>query len=820
MENDKTIIIQQDADLEDDKIDFTGLADFFFLCVSKWKWFLLSLVLCFGCAVLYLCLTPPKYTRIASVHIKEDSRSSSIGNISDEFANLGFGGTSGSAANEVVAFNSPELAEQVVKQLHLNIVYTKGKGLRRELLFGRTLPFTVSFQSLDEEQPIAMNVTLLPSGKLFVANVTLNNKEKDVNSEVGFDNSVYLGDVYMSFHKTDAYFIPNKPLDIKIVKSPLSLTANALHSKLEATQNDKRNSIIDIKYTDQSIERAETVINTLINEYNKNWVKDKNELGKLTSLFINERISVIEQELGGVDSDIASFKSDNMISDVSDATSMYLSQANESDKQVQLLMNQVFMCRFLHDYVANPSNANKLIPANVGIQSSELTALVTGFNDIMSQRNTYITNSSDKNPLVQTLDEKLASQRVAILQSIDNEQKSLEIQISSAQKTKDLSNSVLSNSPVQQRQLLSMDRQQKIKESLYLFLLQKREENELSQAFTAYNTRIISRPMGPNKPTSPVPFLVLLIALVVSLIIPAIFIYVHDLLNSTVRGRSDIEKLTIPFLGEIPENDSSEKNEKFWNRFSTKQNKQNLQILVAHGEKNTINEAFRIVRSNLSFILHPNRDTKRQVVLVTSTNVSSGKSFVSLNLATAFSLQNNTKVAIVDLDIRKASLSRFIGDSKIGVTDYLGDFATDWHDLIVKKSDDSKVDVLPAGHTPPNPSELLQSDKLPELLEQMKQEYDIIFVDMPPVEIVADVSIVKHLADVTLFVIRKGVFIRSMLPNVESYYKNGYFNNLTLLLNGTDVQSHKYGHYGRYGRYGYGYGYGYGREYGHDKSKK
>ena len=807
MENDKTIIIQQDAEIDEDKVDFSSIADFFFLCVSKWKWFLLSFLLCIGCAVLYLCVTPPKYTRSASVHIKEDSRSSSIGNVSDEFSNLGFGISSGSVNNEVVAFNSPELAEQVVKRLHLDITYKTERGLRKELLFGKTLPINVSFPSLDDEASLSLNVILLPSGKLQVSTVTYKKETKDVNRKVSFCESVLIDGINMVFSKTDAFFAPEVPLKIIISKKPLSLATFSLNSSLEATQNNKNNSVIDIKFSDQSIERAETVINTLITEYNNNWMMDKNELGVLTSRFIDERIGVIEKELGGVDSDIASFKSSNMISDPANAAAMYLSKANESDQQILLLMNQVFMCKFLRDYVGNSSNVNKLVPANVGIQSVELTALVKDFNDMMTTRNTYISNSSDKNPLVQTLDDKLASQRVAILQSIDNEQKSLEVQIASINKSLQQSNSALSSTPNQQRQLLSMDRQQKIKESLYLFLLQKREENELSQAFTAYNTRIISRPMGSNTPTSPVSILILLAAAIIALIVPVIFIYLHELFNSTVRGRIDLEKLTVPFVGEIPENVVKEQSNIF-KSLSKNRKKQNLEIVVESGKNNAINEAFRIVRSKLNFMLHSNRDMRRQVILVTSANPSSGKTFISLNLATVFSLQKNTKVAVIDLDIRKASLSQFIGKPKTGITDYLGGFENDWHNLIVKTQGNNPIDILPVGHFPPNPSELLQEDTLPYLIEQMKKEYDVIFIDMPPVEIVADVTIVKHLADVTLFIVRTGVLERAMLPNIERYYKEGTFNNLSLLLNGSIIQSHRYGHYGHYGRYGYGYGYG------------
>lgn len=802
MEN-KTIIIQPKTSASSVEMnnDLSAIKDFFFVCLVGWKWFVLSSIISVSCAFLYLQTTEPLYTRSASVHIKEDSHKGSISNISEEFSTLGIGNTGMSVNNEVVAFNSLELAEQVVKVLNLNISYKTEDGMRRKVLFGDALPINVLFTNLKDEESISLSVEMLSSGKVRAYDFVYNEEKVDFDKEAPFNTPISspAGDIIIS-QTTKSL----DPLTQKIYVShiPLSAATNMLHDRLEAVQNNNKNSVIDITYKDENIERAESVINTLISEYNKNWIKDKNELGVLTSQFIDVRINAIQKELGGVDSDIASYKSANLITDPMQAASLMLNQANQSDQQLLALSNQISMCNYLHDYIAH--NANKLIPANIGIQSTDVAALVAAYNEKMIKRNTYAGNSSESNPMVQNLDDELTAQRSAIIQSLENEKRNLESQMNASRKTVRQSQAQLSSSPTLEKNLLSMDRQQKVKEALYLFLLQKREENELSQAFTAYNTRVISRPMGSNTPTSPVPMRIYLVVMIVALILPVVILYIRELLNTQVRGRKDLEKLSVPFAGEIPEMNETQK---WFNKLigRRKKNKQ-YKVVVQQGQRDIVNEAFRVVRTNLNFMLRPNINENRQVVLLTSANPGSGKTFLSINLAASFCLQNKTKVIILDLDIRKATLSKVIGSPQYGIADYLGGFKNEWKDLIHQVDDKAAVDILPVGHIPPNPAELLQSERMKTLIEELKTEYNIIFMDMPPAEAVADVSIVKHLVDLTLYVVRAGHMERSMLSVIENYYKDKTFNNLAILLNGSELHYSRYG----YGGYVYGYGYGYG----------
>jgi len=794
MEDNKTIVIQAkpSSATHDDSYDLNAIKEFFYVCLAGWKWFALSFVVFTVCAFLYLQTTEPLYTRSASVHIKEDSRKGSIGNISEEFSDLGIGNTGMSVNNEVVAFNSLELAEQVVKQMNLCVRVKADDGMRKNVLYGETLPISVAFVDIKDEDAVSFTLELLGQEEFKMSDFRYNGENVDFEKVASYGTKIPSAAGSIILFQTTNFSNDQTPKRLYVSHIPLSIARDNLHGRLKAIQNNTKNSIIDITYEDENIERAEAVINTLITEYNKNWIKDKNELGVLTSRFIDERIKTLQFELGGVDSDIATYKSSNLITTTELAANLLLDQASESDRRIMVLNNQIQMCQYLIDYISNgvkdslstgAVGSRGLIPANVGIESAELTSLIAAYNQQMLQRNTYADNSSEKNPLVLNLDAELQAQRTVIMQSLYNVLKNLETQMQSTTKAMRQSTLKLSGAPVQEKNLLSMDRQQKVKESLYLFLLQKREENELSQAFSAYNTRIISRPMGSNLPTSPVPVRIYLIVIISGFIFPVVVLYLCEMLNGKVRGRKDIERLTVPFVGEIP---------------LIKDKK--TDFVVKQGNRDVVNEAFRIVRSNLKFMLCPGSGEHRLVVLVTSFVSGSGKSFLSINLASVFGLQKDTRVAVVDLDIRKTTLSKIVGNPEYGVSDYLGGFKDDWHSLLHQSEENSNVDVLPVGHVPPNPTELLQSERLSILLAEMRREYDIIFLDMPPVEIVADVTIVKHLADITLLVVRVGNLERSMLPVIDGYYKNKTFNNLAILLNGSDIRSHRYG----YGHYGYG----------------
>ena len=604
--------------------------------------------------------------------------------------------------------------------------------------------------------------------------------------------------------------------DMKIYVSRTGLlsTISSCKGKMTAALNSKNSTVIDITYKDVSIQRAEDFLNTIISVYNENWVKDKNQIAVSTSQFINERLQVIESELGHVDSDISSYKSANLIPDVEAASQMYMNNANQAATQINDLNNQLYMARYVRDHVSNRNRKDQLLPANSGINSPAIEKQISDYNEKVLKRNSLVANSSAENPLAVDMDNDLEEMRRAIVTSIDNEVKTLSTQIRGMQNLQGKSTARLSSNPKQAEHLLSVERQQKVKEALYLFLLQKREENELSQAFTAYNTRVITSPTGDLKPTSPKRNSIILAAILMGMLVPIIIIYIRENLNTKVRGRKDIENLTVPFIGEIPLYEKRKK-KGFLQFKKDKADTEKREILVKPGSRNIINEAFRVVRTNMEFIAGSNDDNK--VIMLTSVNPGSGKTFLTMNIATSFAIKD-TKVVVVDLDMRRASLSEYVNLPKKGVADYLNGKVNDWREVKVAVEGYNSLDVVPVGTIPPNPTELLFNGKLEKMIGELRQEYDLVFVDCPPVEIVADASVVAQYADMTVFVIRTGLLEREMLPVVEGYYNDKKFKNMSLLLNGTTAAGSRYG-YHRYG-YHYGYAYGYGSSYGGYTSDK
>lgn len=392
-----------------------------------------------------------------------------------------------------------------------------------------------------------------------------------------------------------------------------------------------------------------------------------------------------------------------------------------------------------------------------------------------------------------------------IINSLDNELTMLNAHQRTVRASHGQATARIAANPEQAKYLLSVERQQKVKESLYLFLLQKREENELSQAFTAYNTRLIEAPHTDDVPTTPNSRNIYLAAVFLALLIPGTVIIAKENLNTAVRGRKDLESLNVPFVGEIPQHKSKHKSKK------DKKNAPNLstEVVVVEKSRNVMNEAFRVVRTNLEFVL--GFDNNHKVIMLTSMNPGSGKTFITANLSSALGIKNK-KVLAIDLDLRKGSLSEYVGKPSQGLSNYLSGQTLDYGSLIVPLG---TIDVLPCGTIPPNPTELLFSPRFKTMIDEVKQRYDYVFLDCPPAEIVADASIISRYVDMTLFIIRAGLMDRSFLSDIEKWYDEKKFTNLSIILNGTSegfshYGYHKYGYrYGyHYGSYGYGYGYG------------
>ena len=798
-----------------------SITDMLMVCLRHWPWFVLSLVLFMGAATLYLLRTPKIYTRTTSILVKNSGeKSNDIKLIED----LGVNNLSSNISDEIVAIHSPAAIYEMVKRLHLDISYRRPGFFRDETLYAATLPVEIEFIDLADDVKLDFKLKLTGDNTANISEMMLQGEPLAGAFDIHMNDTTQtpIGKMLL---KPSLYYKKEMRQEILVKRVGFVEASQHYGSLITASLKPQTKNIIDIECTDNSIAQADNILKTIVNIYNENWVANRNQISISTNEFIKERLAVIEEELGDVDQDIAGYKSANAMPSVEAVAAQAMGQESAADQQRQLISNQLYMVRYVRNYVTDPSHANQLLPASSGIGNAAVESQIAAYNEKLLQRNNLVANSSEQNPLVADLDVTLANLKSAIINSLDNTQATLSTQLNTVQMMHSQALNKLSANPNQANHLLSIERQQKVKESLYLFLLQKREENELSQAFTAYNTRIIAEPFGSSQPTSPQRNKILMIAFALAMALPAAFFIYRENSYSKVRGRKDIENLTIPYVGELPLWKPKKKEET---------NKHGYQIVVRSHKRDIVNEAFRVVRTNLEFMVkgpltmakEASATSKSSIIMFTSFNPGSGKTFVCANLGVSFGIRGS-KVICIDLDLRRGSLSEFVGSPKKGLTNYLGGQTDDYHELIVRKSlavaeeenseaaKESKrgeaIDFLPMGKTPPNPTELLYSPKLKPMLDELRQEYDFIFIDCPPVEIVADATIISREADITLFIIRAGLLERAMLPELERNYEEKKYNNMAIMLNATDAEHH----YG-YHRYGYGYGYGYGR-YGYGK---
>ena len=637
------------------------------------------------------------------------------------------------------------------------------------------------------------------NGKVTLADMTLQNEEEEeefdeiltvqpgdtVNTPVG--KMVVASTLFMdenSIGKT-----------VYVTKGNMKEVAESYNKALNVGVANKQSSLIALSIEDENVQRAEDLLNTLIEVYKNDAIEDKNRIVINTARFIGERLEIIEADLAAVDAEIENYKKKNRLTDIASESALYLQSSSMLDTEGLSVENQLNMAQYMKEYLQDNSKTTEPVPASIGIDDMGVQNLIMEYNTVLTRRNKLIANSSANNPLVRDLNGTLMSMRLSIAKAVDNLIASLEIQVANMKNKERENSNKIAFVPTQLKYVVSIERQQKIKEELYLFLLNKKEENELQLSITESNCRIIDPAEGVDLPVAPKKVQVALIALLAGIMLPALWIYIRSLLNTSVHTKKELKAgVNIPFLGEVP----------------LEKNKHEKNIVVQEGSRESICEAFKIVRDNLDF-MDTEKKTVGKVVLVTSANPDSGKTFITLNLGMSMALAN-VKVVILDLDLRKGSLSKSvgIGMKKTGVSNYLSGKVDDVKELVQVCGDDNRLHIITSGALPPNPAELLKSGRLDRLLEELKKSYDYILLDNPPYGVVVDTQLCGRLADQTVYVVRSGLFDKRMLPELQELYDSGKMKNMSILLNGID--------YVKTG-YGYGYGYGYGN-YGNDENRK
>lgn len=772
-----------------------SLADIFRLILNKWYWFVISVVICLGAGTVYLKWTPEIYTRTATVLIKDDSG----GTLSEAsaFEELNMFNFKRNVENEILIFKSHKLMEDVAYKLHLDISYKVKRGLRNTELYTKA-PVSVMLPEAGEVENFSFTVTPLNEKELEVSGFHIVSEsregelvEKTIRIALNEEAETPVGKMTLlpTLYYGESWY--NTP--VTVTKRSLKGVVNDYQGKLQVALANKASTIIYLTLQDESIPRAEDVLNTLISMYNADVISDKNQIAVNTSNFINERLIIIEKELGNVDSNIELYKQEQRLTDIISETDMYLQATSQYKKEGLALENQITLARYILDYLTEPEKNFLLIPGNTGISDTNIEKQIADYNELLLKREKLIGNSSSRNPVVMDLNNSLIAMRQSIIRAVENLITGLNMKLKNINEREEQTARRISAVPTQQKRVLSIERQQKIKEELYLYLLNKREENELSLAITESDARIIDAAFGSNAPVAPKSRLILLAAFMLGCLLPGCIIRFIRILDTKVHTRTEIEDATsVPFIGDIPEQ-KKKKGKKG----------SEVDVVVHENSRDAVSEAFRILRTNMEFMRVKPEEMK--VIMFTSFNPKAGKSFISKNLAVSLALTEK-KVILVDLDIRKETLNKQERHT-VGVTNYLSGKISQPEELIKKGFLNTKLDFIPSGPIPPNPVELLLSARLETLISYLKEKYDYIVLDGVPVGMVADTMIVNRVADLSIFVVRAGVLDRRQLPLLDNLYREKRLKNMCVVLNGVRIDSVAYRC--RYG-YGVGYGYGYG----------
>ena len=758
-----------------------NIVDLFMYLASQWKWFLLSILICGGIAWYNYARAPLVYFRSATVIIKDPSNKASTSGLDrfDNFINKV------NVANEILQFRSKKLMREVVQRVHADVSYQIKDGLRSNELYNES-PVLVSLPDALPEQSFSFTMTLKDAKTVTLSDFS--GIEAKPSYEVALNDTVAIIEG-MNVVVTATNYLRDSWLNtpIRVQKLPVESMVNYYKNALGIQQEEEEASILTLALKDSSPARAEDVLNTLITVYNEEAIKEKNQVAVNTANFINERLIIIERELGNVESNLESFKQRNQIVDIASSAGMYMTESQKYNADAMELETQLRLANFIKDYLTDPSKETDLIPSNTGISDMNIENQISLYNAAKLKRDHLIDDSSVNNPVVQELNNSLRAMKQSIIRAVDNMIVSLNVKRNDAQNREMRSQDRVTAIPTKERQMLSIERQQKIKEALYLFLLNKREENALSQAMADNNARVIDGAEGSNAPISPNRNRILLLGLLVGIALPGAVCLAILFMDTRVHGRKDIEGVTsVPYLGEIP-----------LDKEAMKDHRKKVMAVKEQGD-DIVSEAFRILRTNMAFL--SKKDKPAQVITFTSFNIGAGKTFIARNLSMSLAYMKK-RVVMVDLDIRKGTLSRHFGHYHVGVTNYLSDNTVKVDDIIQHQEG---FDLIPAGILAPNPAELLMDNRLDELMNELRTRYDYIIADNVPVGLIADATIANRIADLTIFVVRAGKLDRRQLPDIEKLYQEKKLKNMALVLNGANPERHGYGY-----SYGYGYGYGY-----------
>ncbi|KOY50646.1 GumC family protein [Polaribacter dokdonensis] len=768
--------------LKNQEVDTINIREELEKYLSYWRWFVLGGILALVIAFLYLRYSSSTYTVSSTIMIKDNQKSG----ISDELkavADLGIVGTgsTNNTDNEIFIIKSRKIIGKVVDTLNLQTQYfTEGRIKRTEVYLNG--PIRVNFEKSNSFnlKDTTLVIQILDDSKFQFSNIeNTNSKNYNFNQivQTGF------GNIMVEPNENISEFSQEK---IYVVLSRRDKVIDRYIKYINVSTADKNSSVINLSLTDPVKDKARDILNELVIQYNIDAIRDKNIVSEKTKNFIEDRLISVGNDLALIQDNVKNYKTKFGITGLSTEGELALEEVSRSNQQLVQIKSQLSLANWIQKKLNQQAKDNDVLPTNLGFNDDGISSAIENYNTLVLQKNTLLVTAGLKNPQLIEIQNQINSLQQNLLASLSNLKKSLEIQLNQLNVEAKKVKAKITNIPLIERGIIDIERQKEIYSELYSYLLKKKEETAISLAVTVPNAKIIDYAYGSDIPVAPKKQIIYLAALVLGLILPFIVIYLKNLLDTKLHTRKDIEQLTtVPFIGDVPHSETEQK------------------IVIGNNARTSTAEAFRLIRTNLDFMLPERNDDLGKTIFITSTTSGEGKSFISINLSAALSLSNK-KVLLLGMDLRAPKVTEYLGISeRKGITNYIMNTDLNIDDIKFTIPEIKGLDIIASGVIPPNPAELLLTDRVKQLMNEVKKDYDYIIVDTAPVNLVTDTLLISKYSDMVLYVSRANYLDKRMLVVPQKLYEEKKLPNMAFVLNDTDMKR----------GYGYGYGYGYGNAY-------